>query len=100
MFAGLGQVHVPTVNVETDPLLFLQLLSKHNVSRTFAPSSFLYRLQCILDTASPEEIRGVDLGGLVYIGSDGEANNVENCVRISDILARLRAKNKMGNMLN
>ena len=40
MFAGLDQVHVPAVEMLGNPLLFLRLLSKHRISRTFAPNFF------------------------------------------------------------
>ncbi|CAG8957822.1 hypothetical protein HYFRA_00000162 [Hymenoscyphus fraxineus] len=93
MFAELDQVHVPTQEVFDDPLLLLRLLSQHKVSRTFAPRSFLYKLQLSLDRASTEETQQMNLGGLLYIGSSGEAN-LEDCARINDIFARLRGEDR------
>ncbi|CAG8961336.1 hypothetical protein HYFRA_00013797 [Hymenoscyphus fraxineus] len=88
IFAGLDQVHAPAVEMIGNPLSFLRLLSKHNVSRTFAPNFFLYKLQGVLEAASAKEVEGIDLSKLQYIASGGEANSIDTCVRISGQLIR------------
>lgn len=60
MFAGLDQIHVQAIEMLKNPLLFLRLLTKHRVSRTFAPNFFLHKLQSALDTASAQDTEGID----------------------------------------
>jgi acyl-CoA synthetase (AMP-forming)/AMP-acid ligase II len=38
---GAAQVHVPSSTILADPMVFLELISKHRVSYTFAPNFFL-----------------------------------------------------------
>ena len=94
MFLGVDQVHVPALEVLGDPLLFLRLLSEHRVSRTFAPNFFLYKLQTVLNTASAQNLQGIDLGRLLYIFSGGEPNNVGTCARLTEHLMKLNCRNK------
>ena len=89
MFAGLDQVHVPTVQMLGDPLQFLRLLSKHHVSRSFAPNFFLRRLQGTLDNASVHDLEGIDLHDLRYIASGGEPNDVGTCAGVREHLVKL-----------
>jgi acyl-CoA synthetase (AMP-forming)/AMP-acid ligase II/thioesterase domain-containing protein len=91
MVAGCDQVHVPTAEVITDPLLFLRLLSKHSITRTFAPNFMLAKLQQLLDNAQDSELQGINLRNLLYLISGGEPNSVETCVRMSEHLKRLGA---------
>ena len=94
MFAGLGQVHVPAVEMLGNPLLFLRLLSEHRVSRTFATNFFLYKLQRVLDTASAQDTQSIDLRRLLYIASGGEPNNVDICARVTEHLVKLGVSRK------
>ncbi len=89
MYAGLNQVHVPAVEVLGNPLLFLRLLSKHRVARTFAPNFFLDKLQRVLDTVSAQDTQDINLYHLLYIASGGELNNVHVCARVTEHLTRL-----------
>lgn len=91
MLAGCDQVHVPAADVITDPLVFLRLLSKHRVARTFAPNFFLHKLQQRLDTATAHDTNEIYLHHLLYLVSGGEPNNVNTCVRISKHLRKLGA---------
>ena len=91
MLVGCDQVHVPAANVIADPLIFLRLLSKHHVVRTFAPNFFLCKLQQRLDAAMAHDTDGIDLHRLLYLISGGEPNNVNTCVRISEHLRKLGA---------
>ena len=91
MLAGCDQVHVPARNVIADPLVFLRLLSKHRVARTFAPNFFLSKLQLRLDAATAYDTNDIDLRSLLYLLSGGEPNNVDTCVRISAYLRKLGA---------
>lgn len=94
MFAGFNQVHVAAAEVVPDPLFFLRLLSRHAVTKTFAPQFFLAKLQQALDVASPQDIEGIDLRHLRYIISGGEANQVGTCARVTEHLVKLGVSNK------
>lgn len=94
LFAGLDQVHVPASEMLGNPLLFLRLLSKHRISRTFAPNFFLYKLQSVLDAASAQDTQIIDLSHLLYIASGGEPNDVDTCARLTEHLLKLGVSNK------
>ncbi|KAL9592653.1 MAG: hypothetical protein Q9179_006499 [Wetmoreana sp. 5 TL-2023] len=91
MYAGFDQIHVPAAEMLENPLSFLQLLSEHRISRTFAPNFFLHRLQRTLDTASAQDTQGINLRHLLYIASGGEPNNVHVCNRVTEYLVKLGA---------
>ncbi|KAK7180424.1 nonribosomal peptide synthetase [Paraphaeosphaeria sporulosa] len=91
MVAGCDQIQVATADIITDPLLFLRLLSKHKVARTFAPNFMLAKLQQTLDSAAASDTSGIDLSHLRYLISGGEPNGVETCVQISTHLQKLGA---------
>ncbi|KAL9608658.1 MAG: hypothetical protein Q9167_006525 [Letrouitia subvulpina] len=94
MFAGLDQVHVPAVEILGDPLLFLRLLAKHQVSRTFAPNFFLAKLKHVLDTVSSRDLQDINLHRLLYIASGGEPNSVNICAHLTEYLVKLGVLNK------
>lgn len=94
MFAGFNQIHVPAAEVVPDPLFFLRLLSRHGVTKTFAPQFFLAALHRVLDGASPQDTEGIDLHRLLYIISGGEANQVGTCARVTEHLVKLGVSNK------
>jgi acyl-coenzyme A synthetase/AMP-(fatty) acid ligase len=83
MVAGCDQFHVPTTEVIADPLVFLRLLSKHNVRRTFAPHFLLARLGSLLSAKPAPDTRDIDLHSLHHLISGGGRNSVETCVRLS-----------------
>ncbi|KAF2491170.1 putative polyketide synthase PksJ [Lophium mytilinum] len=91
MIAGCDQVYVPTAEVIADPLLFLRLLSKHRVARTFAPNFMIAKLLQLLDTSTAADTHGIDLQELLYLISGGEPNSVSTCVQMSAHLQTLRA---------
>jgi acyl-CoA synthetase (AMP-forming)/AMP-acid ligase II len=89
MFAGIDQIHISAKRIVADPLLFLRLLSQHHVSRTFAPQFFLQKLQATLDTATLQELDGIQLDHLLYLNTGGEPNSVDTCVHLTKHLMRL-----------
>jgi acyl-CoA synthetase (AMP-forming)/AMP-acid ligase II/thioesterase domain-containing protein len=91
MVAGCDQVHVPTGEVIADPIVFLRLLSKHRVARTFAPNFMMAKLLQLLDSVPESVTYGIDLRKLLYLVSGGEPNSVEVCVQMSAHLQKLGA---------
>jgi acyl-CoA synthetase (AMP-forming)/AMP-acid ligase II/thioesterase domain-containing protein len=91
MIAGCGQVHVPATEIIANPILFLRLLSKHRVVRTFAPNFMLAKLQAIFSEVSPSELDNINLENLLYLVSGGEPNAVDLCVELSQHLQKLGA---------
>ncbi|KAE8391693.1 putative non-ribosomal peptide synthase-like protein [Aspergillus alliaceus] len=84
LFLGTNQLHVEPENILANPLLFLTLIHKHRVGRTFAPNFFLVELLRLLK-AGPENV-DFDLSCLRYVVSGGESNSVEVCDRLSSLL--------------
>ncbi|KAI8961257.1 acetyl-CoA synthetase-like protein [Daldinia sp. FL1419] len=87
---GVDQVHVRPANIAKSPMLFLDLLSKHRVSRAFAPNSFLAKLVATYKDV-PFSPLDWDFSGLVLLVSGGETNYVPTCVAASSLLARYGA---------
>lgn len=87
IFAAVDQVHVHAEDVVSSPRLFLDLISRHRVSRSFAPNFFLARL---VSAISPAEVKADewDLSSLVILGSGGEANDTGTCVALTNLLAK------------
>ncbi|KAI9037667.1 non-ribosomal peptide synthetase [Aspergillus affinis] len=89
MYAGVDQIQIQAVEVLSNPLLFLRLLSQHAVSMTFSPDFFLKKLLAALDSASEEDKAGIDLSHLLYLVSGGEPNNVNTGIRVTEYLRKL-----------
>ncbi|KAF2963097.1 hypothetical protein GQX73_g10464 [Xylaria multiplex] len=86
LWVDVGQIYVHAADVMASPTTYLDLLSKHGVSRSFAPNFFLARLVSSVKSLSSE--KSWDLRGLTMITSGGEMNNVETCIAASEILQR------------
>ncbi|KAK1483872.1 hypothetical protein CTAM01_13243 [Colletotrichum tamarilloi] len=80
MYMGFSQVHLSADEVLSNPVQLLNMVSRHRVSRTFAPHSFLAKLsrELMLKQTSSSD-GGLDLGCLQWLGSSGEANTVGFC---------------------
>lgn len=87
---GLDQIHVQPADVVSSPLTFLDLLSHHHVSRSFAPNFFLSKLLATVD--SSKEGKTWDLGDLDFMVSGGEANDMETVVATSQLFSQLGAR--------
>ncbi|MFJ5811442.1 AMP-binding protein [Streptomyces sp. NPDC093093] len=72
LYAGSTQVHAPAGAVLADPLEFLRLISRHDVTMTFTPNFLLGLINTAADrfVASGEPL---DLSRLRHIVSGGEA---------------------------
>lgn len=87
MYLGAEQVHVPAVDVITEPLVFLDLISKHKVTGSFAPNFFLARLLTTLEDSTNKDV-SYDLSCLRRIQSGGEANVVETTMRLTEAMRK------------
>lgn len=85
MYLCVDQIHVQAADLIADPVLFLNLVDKHRVSRSFAPNFYISRLKRILEHESATP-RTLDLSYLRFLGSGREANPVETCAAVSKSL--------------
>ncbi|EGD85645.2 hypothetical protein H113_06611 [Trichophyton rubrum MR1459] len=94
LWLGVDQIHVHAADIVSTPSVFLDLLSKHRVCRTFAPNFFLGAL--ISSTKSklspPLGERPWDLSNLQIVASGGEANDVTTCVAVSALFQNYGAR--------
>ena len=86
IISGVSQIHLNPADAMADPVHFLNILSRHNVSRTFAPNFFLSKLRRLLEAGRVESLDpDLNLEAL-YLDSGGEANVVEVCVAVQSLL--------------
>lgn len=88
LWLGVDQVHVCAADVVACPPLFLDLLSRHHVSRSFAPNFFLAKLVTSCDGSDAAPPGHWDLSQLTVLASGGEANDVQTCVAAAALLAK------------
>lgn len=96
LYLGYDQIHVQAVDIVSSPTLFLDLLDRHHVCRTFAPNFFLAKLVKTLKEdqrldQSSASVSRWDLSSLVTLGTGGEANETETCLSMSNILRQYGA---------
>lgn len=91
LWMGVDQIHVPAADIVTSPRYFLDLLDHHRVSRTFAPNFFLAKLAATIGADDDRNDMEWDLRNLKFLGSGGEANDVDVCVALSALLGRYGA---------
>ncbi|KAI5920331.1 acetyl-CoA synthetase-like protein [Camillea tinctor] len=89
LWLGVDQVHVSAAKVVPSPETFLDLLSRHRVSRTFAPNFFLAKLVPAVESLRITPVW--DLSGLVLVASGGEANDMETYLAASALLSKYGA---------
>ena len=87
MSLGAEQIHVHASDLLKNPLYFLELISKHRVTYTFAPNFFLAALRRCLETTDHCDF---DLSCLRIIVTGGEAAVVENCSVLTQCLRRFQ----------
>lgn len=88
LYHGVDQIHIHASDVLCSPRLFLDLLSSHEVSRTFAPNFFLAQLMASPEVKGP---RTWDFRNLRWLVSGGEANNVNTCREVASLLSEYGA---------
>lgn len=90
LWLGVGQVHVSAVDVITSPTTaFLDMLSRHRVSSTFAPNFYLAKLVATVE--SLQVVSEWDLSSLVCVTSGGEANDMKTCAAASTLFSKFGA---------
>ncbi|KAI2618114.1 acetyl-CoA synthetase-like protein [Hypoxylon sp. NC1633] len=89
LWLGADQVHVSAANVVPSPETFLDILSRHRVSRSFAPNFFLAKLVSAVESLRTTPVW--DLSSLVCMVSGGEANDMNTCLAASALFSRYGA---------
>ena len=79
MYLGMDQVHMPAATVIADPSSFLNIVSRHRVSRSFAPNFYLAKLRQSIESNDLRIEKSLDLSCLTYLASGGESNHTEMC---------------------
>ena len=92
MYLGMDQIHVQPADLISEPSVFLNLVSRHRVSRSFAPNFFLARLRQTMEPCTSNMIdKDLDLSCLSFLASGGEANLVDTCSAVSKLLGKYGA---------
>lgn len=93
LWLDVEQVHVHAADIVSSPRIFLDLLSRHRVCRTFAPNFFLGRLVSTMrsESALPQDNDAWDLSNLQIVASGGEANDMKTCVAAASLFHKYGA---------
>ena len=86
MFLGAEQVHVQAADLLLNPREFVDLISLHRVTYTFAPNFFLSSLERSYTHSVEAHTSTIDLSSLRCLISGDEANLVETCAALTRIL--------------
>lgn len=94
LWLGVDQIHVNAADIVSSPNLFLDLLSRHRVCRTFAPNFFLGRLVATVraEISATKEYLPWDLSSLQMVASGGEANEMSTCEAASALFQEYGAR--------
>ncbi|TLD30937.1 hypothetical protein PspLS_01949 [Pyricularia sp. CBS 133598] len=96
LWLGVGQIHVHPSDAISLPGLFLDLLSRHRVCRSFAPTFFLAKLIVELKSSFSHQDAASrprwDLSSLTILASGGQANDVQTCKAVSRLLSTYGAR--------
>ena len=86
VYLGMDQIQVQATDVIANPPLFLELIDRHRVCKSFAPNFFLARLRLTFE-AKQDDLPKFDLSCLRCIISGREANAVETAHAVYKILS-------------
>ncbi|OAX81662.1 hypothetical protein ACJ72_03994 [Emergomyces africanus] len=87
----VSQVQVPAPEVLVNPAQLLNLVSRHRVSRTFAPNFLLAKLRRQLESGKTSTL-DVDLNlQPLYLDTGGEASLIEVCLALQSLLRKYGA---------
>lgn len=88
LWAGADQVYAQAADIFVNPLAFLEIVLEHRIAHGFAPNFFLSSLVRALNTPEGLALRKtMDLSCLQTIVTGGEANVVETCLTLSELLS-------------
>ena len=88
LWAGADQVYAQATDIVANPLAFLEIVLKHRIAHGFAPNFFLSSLSRALHTPEGLALRKtMNLSCLQTIVTGGEANVVETCLALSELLS-------------
>ncbi|KAI4595822.1 putative NRPS-like protein biosynthetic cluster [Pestalotiopsis sp. 9143b] len=90
MYVGASQVHMAPSIATQDPLKWIDLLSTHSISITFAPNFFLASTLDALRRYDSEQ--STDLSRLRFVVSGGETNKIPTATAFNDAVRKLGAK--------
>lgn len=89
--SGVSQIQVPAANVLVEPTHLLNLVSRHRVSRTFAPNFLFAKLRKQLESGKKSTLDpDLNLEAL-YLDTGGEANVTDVCVGLQSLLSKYGA---------
>ncbi|KAF2868515.1 hypothetical protein BDV95DRAFT_678929 [Massariosphaeria phaeospora] len=89
LYHGVDQVHVHATDMICSPRLFFDIISRHQVSRTFAPNFFLAKLVTVLDAEKNAlDSEDWDFTSLKFLVSGGEANDIDTCAAVTSFLTK------------
>ncbi|KAK5625637.1 hypothetical protein RRF57_001353 [Xylaria bambusicola] len=94
LWLGIDQIHVHAADVVSSPTIFLSLLHRHKVSRTFAPNFFLAKLVSAVQSnegLTDADHQTWDLSNLSILASGGEENSVDTSIAASSMLYNYKA---------
>ncbi|KAK6532033.1 hypothetical protein TWF694_003196 [Orbilia ellipsospora] len=93
MSLAAQQVHVPGTELLAHPLRYIEHITNHKVTYTFAPNFFLATLVRCLESSlqrDPSQ-HNFDLSSLRILGSGGETNVVDTCAKLTEMLGQFGA---------
>ena len=93
LYQAVSQVHVPTAYMVAEPTIFLDLISRHRSSRTFAPNFFLAKLRSAIQDRLREQepTEAWDLSCLRFVACGGEPIVTETCTAVAALFERFGA---------
>ena len=96
LFLNVDQIRVPSSEMVPDPFLFLELVDRHKITRSFAPQSYLpkYTRQWSQNLFF-DRIRRVNLSSLQRIATGEETNVVCTWDEMSKLLSKFGAPNNL-----
>ncbi|OJJ02028.1 hypothetical protein ASPVEDRAFT_41546 [Aspergillus versicolor CBS 583.65] len=86
--SGVSQIQVPATNILVDPANLLNLISRHQVSRTFAPNFLCAKLRRQLEAGKTGTLDASLNLETLYLDTGGEASIVEVCVALQQLLSK------------
>lgn len=90
LWANQDQIHLHAADIVSSPTTFLDLLSRHQVSRSFSPNFLLASL--VSSAAAMLEQPTWNLSSLTFLVTGGEANDIKTCTAVSELLQKYGAR--------